>query len=319
MERPMILGWDFLRSNGAVIDLQTGVIKIADTVTSFRTDRQVALHTCNVVLPRALVVPAGMEMTVDAKVSAPECISVPHGYEGVMEPDRNIPIICGRTVATVVNGIIPILLINPTRQDIELTRNMPLGQFYSACDRKEDEYYISEVVTSTPTLEPSSHLSFDIPSQSLTEEEKDRVHKLLADYHDIFSKSPRDYGRTELVRHTIDTGSVKPIRQRAYRTSPKMREEIRKQCQELVDNDIIERSYSPWSSPIVMVRKKDNTFRFCVDYRKINMHTVKDSHPLPRIDDTIDALAGNLYFSTMDLSSGYWQIKLGDPIQENKE
>ncbi|XP_033116961.1 UBA domain-containing protein Mud1-like, partial [Anneissia japonica] len=126
MERPMILGWDFLRSNGAVIDLQTGVIKIADTVTSFRTDRQVALHTCNVVLPRALVVPAGMEMTVDAKVSAPECISIPHGYEGVMEPDKNIPIICGRTVATVVNGIIHILLINPTRQDIELTRNMPL-------------------------------------------------------------------------------------------------------------------------------------------------------------------------------------------------
>ncbi|GFW41171.1 retrovirus-related Pol polyprotein from transposon 17.6 [Trichonephila clavipes] len=76
------------------------------------------------------------------------------------------------------------------------------------------------------------------------------------------------------------------------------------------DNDILGPSSSPWSSPIVLVKKKEDSTRFCVDYRRLNDVTKKDSYPLPRIDDTLDTLAGNTWFSTLDLKSGYWQVEL---------
>ena len=81
-----------------------------------------------------------------------------------------------------------------------------------------------------------------------------------------------------MICHRIHTGDVHvhvaPLRQRAYRSSPVMKTEIQKQIQTLLDNEIIEKSHSPWSSPIVMVKKKDGTYRFCVDYRKLNKVTI---------------------------------------------
>ncbi|GBO17651.1 Transposon Ty3-I Gag-Pol polyprotein [Araneus ventricosus] len=84
----------------------------------------------------------------------------------------------------------------------------------------------------------------------------------------------------------------------------------------MVDNGIIEESSGPWASPIVPVKKKDESARLCVDYRKLNDITIKNSSPLPRIDDTLDALTGSQWFSTLDLKSGYWHV---DIQPEDKE
>jgi len=96
-----------------------------------------------------------------------------------------------------------------------------------------------------------------------------------------------------------------------------MREEVNKIIEDMKEQGIIEESQSPWISPAVLVKKKDGTIRFCVDYRKLNSKTVKDSFPLPRIDDILDQLSGNTWFSTLDLKSGYWQIKI-DPKDKEK-
>ena len=86
---------------------------------------------------------------------------------------------------------------------------------------------------------------------------------------------------------------------------------------EMQQKDVIEPSSSPWASPIVLVKKRDGSTRFCVDYRKLNKVTRKDAYPLPRIDDTLNTLAGAQWFSTLDLVSGYWQVEV-DPNDRPK-
>ncbi|GBN22874.1 Transposon Ty3-I Gag-Pol polyprotein [Araneus ventricosus] len=113
-----------------------------------------------------------------------------------------------------------------------------------------------------------------------------------------------------MTQHRINTGNHPPIKQYSRRLPLAKKEEAERLVKEMVDNGIIEESSGPWASPIVLVKKKDGSTRFCVDYRKLNEITIKDSYPLPRIDDTLDALNGSQWFSTLDLKSGYWQVEI---------
>ena len=91
---------------------------------------------------------------------------------------------------------------------------------------------------------------------------------------------------------------------------------MEKAVSELIAQGVVERSQSPWSSAVVLVRKKDGSTRCCVDYRALNNVTIKDSYPLPRVDDTLDALAGAKWFSTLDLKSGYHQVEMAEEDKE---
>jgi hypothetical protein len=93
------------------------------------------------------------------------------------------------------------------------------------------------------------------------------------------------------------------------------KQEVKELLNDMLEREVIRPSNGPWSSPIVLVKKKDNTKRLCVDFRKGNEITKKDAYPIPRIDDTLDTLHGARYFSCVDLASGYWQVEL----QEDKE
>ena len=92
---------------------------------------------------------------------------------------------------------------------------------------------------------------------------------------------------------------------------------LKEELLRLLELEVIEPSFSSWASPVVLVTKKDGSIRLCVDFRKVNNLTIKDSYPLPRMDDSIDALSGSKWFSTLDLSSGYWQVKM-DPKDTEK-
>ena len=133
--------------------------------------------------------------------------------------------------------------------------------------------------------------------------QKEMLYNLLYEFSGLFSQGSHDLGRTDLVKHRINTGTAAPVRQPPRRFPFAKREEADKAIAEMKDDGIIEPSASPWSSPVVLVKKKDGSTRFCVDYRKLNSVTHKDSFPLPRIDDTLEALAGSRWFSTLDLKA----------------
>ena len=122
-------------------------------------------------------------------------------------------------------------------------------------------------------------------------------------------------GRTSLTKHRIDTGDSPPVHCPSNRIPEARKEEVWKLLHDLLDKGVIQPSDSPWSTPIVLARKKDGSVRLCVDYRKVNSITRKDAYPLPRIDDTLDTLAGSKLFSTLDLKTGYWQVEMAEQDQ----
>ena len=144
------------------------------------------------------------------------------------------------------------------------------------------------------------------------ESTKSRLTDLLEKYHGAFSLEEGERSETGLVSMQIDTGDSRPQRQQAQRMPFAVRNEVAKQLKAMQASGVIQPSESPWASPVVMVKKKDGTHRFCVDYRQVNSVTKRDSFPLPRIDDLLDQLGQSCYFSTLDLASGYWQIPV-DP------
>ncbi len=134
------------------------------------------------------------------------------------------------------------------------------------------------------------------------------LHKNL----DVFALTELDLGRSTAVKFRIDTGNAIPIRQWPYRVPESQKEEVLRQLRKLEEASIISPSNSPWASPLVIVKKKDGTLRLCVDYRKVNAVTHKDSFPLPRIDELLDHLGKAKYFSTLDLFAGYHQIDIAE-------
>ena len=150
---------------------------------------------------------------------------------------------------------------------------------------------------------------------------KDRVEKarsLLKEYHDIFSLEKRDVGHTKAAKHKIvlKDPDTPPFKERFYRIPPLQLDEVRAHLKMMLDAGVIWPSNSPWCNAVVLVRKKDGSLRFCIDFRKLNSLTVKDSHPLPHICDTLEILAGAAHYSTFDMNSGFWQVPMDEESKQ---
>ena len=118
------------------------------------------------------------------------------------------------------------------------------------------------------------------------------------------------------MRFPLKNPDVTPIRDYGGRKAPSEQLIIDDQAQQMHEDGIIEKSRSAWSFPVVLARKKDGSQRFCVNYRRLNAELKLDAYPLPRIDDVLDTLGGALYFSTLDMASGYWQFEIAESDRE---
>ncbi len=147
-------------------------------------------------------------------------------------------------------------------------------------------------------------------SEDITTRDSEKLAAASCEYRDVFSSGPEDMAQTDLVTHTTDTGEHRFIHLPPRRL-PITKQNVEKvEVQKMLDRGIIEPCQSSWASPVVLVTKKNGSTRFCMDYRKVNEVTRKDSYPIPWIDETLDALRGSHYFSTRELYSGCWQVRM---------
>ena len=126
-------------------------------------------------------------------------------------------------------------------------------------------------------------------------EKSESLIDLINNYRDLFQEAP---GRTTVLEHDVDIGDAKPIKQCPYRLNPLKRNIVQEEIKYMLDHDLIEPSCSPWSSPVVLVKKEGGQHRLCFDYRKVNAVTRTDSFPLPRVEDCIELDRPNLLLNS---------------------
>ena len=143
-----------------------------------------------------------------------------------------------------------------------------------------------------------------------------KFEQMLMEHHNIFSLEQNEIGCTDTAEHVIELLDTEAFKERFRRIAPLLVEEVREHIQEMLDGGAICPSQSPWCNALVLVRKKDGGLRFCIDFRWLNSWTKKDAYPLPQMQETMESMVGAHFFSTMDLKSGFWQVKMSKDSQQ---
>ena len=257
--------------------------------------------------------------------------------DGVVDPSSVFSkrrwTIGGQNSNTAQNNHAVVQVANVSTHAIQLDSETPIGTFYPCGvsrgnnmvahgtmydiieDIKENQVCETMVTNNLKLQDARENQNNRIPNVDLSmtgfsEDQQLRVMQLLKKFSDAFSKNDRDIGCTGLVKHKIKTEGSSPIKQKPYRLPKQHVKEAQNQLDKMIEDGVVERSESPWCFPVILVRKKDNSYRFCTDFRALNKMTITDAHPLPRIVEALDKLSGSKWFSCFDLSSGYWQVEL---------
>ena len=325
LHHSVILGVDFLEHHKVNIDFNNGKIYLKDKVFS------ASLITTKggfARVDRPTCVPAGSEIDLKVKIARRQNKEIV-----LLEPVKYLhdsSIGGAKCLVTVRKGRAFIRVMNPTSRDIELPVNKIVA---SVSDIHHDNVYVlddsntstssanvNQIHVSTDAHPQGKNIDFEISNENLSRSEIEQLKTFLHQNEDVFSTSLADIGKTNLFKHRIDTDpNAPPVHLPCYRQPPHLKEETERQVKDMLQQGIVEQSMSVYNSPVVLVRKKDNTWRFAVDYRKLNKITTAISHPIPRLDDVFDALgqAQASYFSILDLNSAYFQIEL-DPETRHK-
>ena len=302
-----ILGIDFLEDNDMSIrisrkqlEFNGNVIKLVKISGDGCARIKVAKH---------VVIPPNSQMIVKGYVDGESTFQ-----EGLVEPVQNVAsmgLLCARAIVDTESKDIGLSVLNLSDRSVPLQQHSPLGvlQPIQAIHSLDATLERSE-----SNIELPDHLQplIDQASKNLDPSQTEQLTKLVSKYQSVFMGPDGNLGRTNLAKHYIDTENARPIKIPPRRQSQTQRDIVERELDKMLSQDIIEPSYSPWSSPVLLVTKKDGSIRFCIDYRKLNTVTRKDAYPLPSVCDSLEALSGSKWFSTLDMASGFWQCELAE-------
>ncbi|XP_062598979.1 uncharacterized protein LOC134260435 [Saccostrea cucullata] len=264
-----ILGLDFLSENEVIFDLKKGVLNFPEFKVQLESEDN--LSCARVSLDDDTVISGSTETFVKCNLgnSRFRCL------EGIVEPhfdkglDQNILI--PKSLVNVKEGNILFSVLNPNPEPVQIKKNTQVATIQSIMNatdlvNKNKNFTHTDVdVTETKCLPDHLKIMMENVSCNITETEKSELSSVLSRYEDIFVGLDGKLGRTNKVEHTINTGESKPIKLPPRRLPLAQKEIAEKEIKNMLDQDIIETSSSPWASPIVLVQKKDGSTRFCVD------------------------------------------------------
>ena len=258
-----------------------------------------------------------------------------HGYKlnvmthGLEKRSPSLPLgIDVQTVyATLANGSnqIMVVLRNNTRDWLEIKKGVPVACMVTPNEvPKVTNLFSAKQTKEQSTLTETERQDLLLEKLDLSgleawpQEQAEQARSLLKEYHDIFSLEKCDMGHTNATKHKIvlKDPDTPPFKEHFCRIPPPQLDEVREHLKLMLDVGVIRPSNSPWCNAVVLVRKKDGSFRFCIDFRKLNSLTVKDSHPLPRICETLESLTGAAHFSTFNMNSGFWQVPMDEESKQ---
>ena len=264
---------------------------------------------------RASTLMPGEETTLrghaTGRTPVPDCCAV------VEATTANPHLGCLSTLSAVRNGAVMVTVQNLDKMTLVLDHRATLAVLRAVKEIHND------IPRPGPNCDNSQHarchthnttghlLDVDL-SHVKSSEERARLENLLRENSDAFSQHQCDYGHTTSITHDIPLINPVPFRLPYRRIPPAMYEDVKDMLRDMKETGVIRPSNSPYASPIVIARKKDGTLRFCIDYRKLNAKTVRDAYPLPRIEEALDSLGKACFFSTLDLTSGYWQVEVAE-------
>lgn len=280
-------------------------------------------------LQHAVTLLPGQEHLVWGKLPIKSC-SQP-GSTVMVEPSRlrsasrNV-LVCRIVTPLWGDGWIPLKLINPSDRPVTVRRNAKVADVYpcialeDVCETNPELPLRSSVQQSAAELDKSDTLTdrlrkcgletLDLENCEVSKFWKVKLCDLVLEYESIFSRHSLDCGEVKDFVHRIRLFDERPFRLPYRRVPPSQYQKLRVALNEMEERGIIRKSVSEFASPLVLCWKKDGNLRICTDFRWLNARTVKDAHPLPHQEDCLAALGGNSFFSTMDLTSGFYNIPL---------
>ena len=289
----------------------------------------VNIRTSRVIAMETIEIPARHEVVVKAKLTRNICDKDSENVFGVLCPDSNFMkkyrLAVARVLVNASQKHFYSRIFNPCDSDVILYKGSHIGLFVPA-EKIIDQEELLEESCVCHVQEKDKDVSRQIPAymidmykkgiENLTESESEKFKEVLLDYKDTFFNPAGEPGRTTLGMHSIKLKDDTPVKEPPRRVPLYKRQVIDDEIKKLEDKRLIEKSNSPWSSGLVLVQKKDLSWRLCVDYRKLNEKTIKDAYPIPRIEDNIDALCGANWMSVLDLNMAYHQVPMNPADKE---
>ena len=324
-----LLGEDFIKVFRCHWDWDTSSLEINGYNIPF-SDGNEELRSSRVIALETIVVPAKHEVVVRSSLTRRVNENL-QNVCGVLSPEKKFIKKYGLALARVLvnasQGIVYARLFNATCTDTVLYKGTHIALFVPVLTVGDPIEVEIENVDVCHIKEDDSMLANKLPQymenmfqkgiEYLSDEEAKEFKGALIKYKYVFADPEGKPGQTMLGMHSIKLENETPIKEPPRRIPLFKRQVLEDEIKKLERKGIIEKSCSPWSAPIVLVQKKDSSWRLCVDYRRLNDKTIKDAYPIPRVEDNLDTLSGSKWFSSLDLDMAYHQIPV-DPRDREK-